>query len=76
VAGERTAEQIQKDIEQARASLATAVDQLAERTSPKRAADRAKHSLQEKARTTQGKIVMAAGGALVALIVIRRIAKH
>jgi len=30
----RTADDIQRDIEQARASLAVAVDQLAERTSP------------------------------------------
>jgi hypothetical protein len=76
VAAERTADEIQKDIERARASLATAVDQLAERTSPKRAADRVRHSLQEKAQTPAGKLVLAAGGALLALLVIRKIAKH
>jgi hypothetical protein len=76
VAGDRTAEQIQKDIERARVSLASAVDQLAERTSPKRAVDRVRRSLQEKAQTTQGKLVIAAGGALLALVVIRRIAKR
>jgi hypothetical protein len=76
VAGERTAEQIQKDIEQARVSLASAVDQLAERTSPKRVADRVRRSVQEKAQTTQGRIVIAVGGTLIALVVLRRIAKR
>jgi Protein of unknown function (DUF3618) len=76
VAGERTADEIQRDIEQARASLATAVDQLAERTSPKRIADNAKQSLREKAQTPQGQAVIAGVGVLVVFVVVRRFRKR
>jgi hypothetical protein len=72
---ERSADEIQRDIEQARASLATAVDQLAERTSPKRLANEAKQSLVAKAQTPQGKAVLGGAGLLVALLIIRRIRK-
>jgi proteasome assembly chaperone (PAC2) family protein len=76
VAGERTADEIQRDIEQARASLAVAVDQLAYRTNPKRLADNAKQSLVEKAQTPQGRAVIGAAGLLVAIVIIRKIAKR
>jgi hypothetical protein len=73
---ERSADEIQRDIEQARASLVNAVDQLAVRTDPKRLANEAKQSLVQKARTPQGKAVIGGAGLLVALLVIRRIRKH
>ncbi|MCU1657362.1 MAG: uncharacterized protein JWO57_2018 [Pseudonocardiales bacterium] len=76
MAGERTADEIQRDIEQARASLAVAVDQLAYRTNPKRLADNAKQSLVEKAQTPQGRAVIGAAGLLVAIVIIRKIAKR
>ncbi|MGI8759859.1 MAG: DUF3618 domain-containing protein [Jatrophihabitantaceae bacterium] len=76
MAGERSADEIQRDIEQARASLAVAVDQLAYRTNPKRVADNLKQSLKDKAQTPQGKAVLGGAGALLALLLIRRIAKH
>jgi hypothetical protein len=76
VAGERSADQIQRDIEDARESLAAAVDQLAYRTSPKRAAENAKQALKDKAQTPQGKAVIAGAGALLVILVIRRIVKH
>jgi hypothetical protein len=76
VAAERSADEIQHDIEQARASLAVAVDQLAHRTSPKRVADNAKQSLVAKAKTPQGMAVIGGTGALVVFLVIRRIRKH
>jgi proteasome assembly chaperone (PAC2) family protein len=76
VAGERTADEIQRDIEQARASLAVAVDQLAYRTNPKRLADNAKQSLVEKAQTPQGRAVIGTAGLLVAIVIIRKIAKR
>ncbi len=69
----RTAEDIQRDIEQARVSLAEAVDQLAERTSPKRLVDDTRHKLVAKARTPAGMAVIGGAGALVALLVIRRV---
>lgn len=76
VAGERSAEEIQRDIENARTSLAVSVDQLVLRTSPKRIADDAKQWLKDKAQTPQGKAVIGGTGVLVAILVIRRIAKR
>jgi hypothetical protein len=76
VPGDRTADEIQSDIESARASLADAVDQLTYRTNPKRVADGAKEALLARARTPQGKAVMAGVGALFALAVVRRLANR
>ncbi len=68
---ERTAADVQREIEQARASLAATVDQLADRTSPKRIASNAKQSLVARAQTPQGKAVIAAAGALIVIVFIR-----
>jgi hypothetical protein len=76
VAGERSAEDIQRDIEQARASLAVAVDQLADRTSPKRLAGDVKQNLIARAKTPQGQAVLAGAGVLVLFLVVRRVRKH
>jgi hypothetical protein len=76
VAGERSAEEIQRDIEQSRVALASAVDQLAYRGNPKRVVENTKQSLLEKAQSTPGKIVIGSVGGLVVLLIIRRIAKH
>ena len=76
MAANRTADDIQRDIEQARASLAVAVDQLAERPSPKRIANQAKHDVVEKAQSPAGKAVIGGAGVLVVLLVIRRIRKR
>jgi hypothetical protein len=73
---ERTADDIQHDIERARASLAVAVDQLAYRTSPRRLSGEFKSAVKAKINTAQGKAVLAGAGAIVALLVVRRIAKH
>ena len=73
MASDRTPEDIQRDIEQARAQLATAVDQLAERTSPKRIANQTKATLLAKAQTPVGMAVIGGAGLLVALLVVRRI---
>jgi hypothetical protein len=76
VARERSPEEIQRDIEQARASLAVAVDQLAERTNPKRVTNDVKQALAAKARSPQGKAVIAGAGALVLLMIVRRVRRH
>jgi uncharacterized protein DUF3618 len=76
VAGERSADDIQRDIERSRAALATAVDQFAYRTNPKRVAENAKRSLRERAQSTQGRIVIGATGALVVVLIIRRVRKR
>jgi hypothetical protein len=76
VAGERSADDIQRDIERSRAALATTVDQLAYRTNPKRVAENAKRSLRERAQSPQGRIVIGATGALVVVLIIRRVRKR
>jgi hypothetical protein len=76
VAAERSADDIQRDIEQARASLAVSVDRLATRTSPKRVADDVKSKLVAKARSPQGQAVIGVTGVVVVLLVVRRIRKH
>jgi hypothetical protein len=73
---ERNPDDIQRDIEQARAGLAEAVDQLAYRSNPHRLADNAKQTVREKANTLQGRIVIGVTGGLVVLLIIKRIRKH
>jgi osmotically-inducible protein OsmY len=73
---ERSAEEIQRDIERSRAALAEAVDELAYRTNPKRVRDNVKQSIREKAQSPQGRIVIGVAGGVVVLMIIRRIRKH
>ena len=73
MAANRTADDIQHDIEQARVSLAVAVDQLAERTSPKRIVKQTKRILVAKAKTPAGMAVLGGAAAVVALLVTRRV---
>jgi hypothetical protein len=72
---ERTAEQIQRDIERARVSLADAVDQLAYRTNPRRVSESLKATLVAKAQTPQGKAVLGGASLLVVVLVIRRVTR-
>ncbi len=74
--GERSADDIQRDIERSRAALAEAVDDLACRTNPKRVSESVKQSLREKAQTTQGRIVIGVAGGVVALLIIKRFRKR
>jgi hypothetical protein len=76
VAGERRATDIQRDIERARVSLGQAVDQIAYRTNPKRVRDNVLATLKEKAQTPQGKAVIGGAGAVLVLLVIRRVRKR
>ena len=73
---DRTADQIQRDIERARASLAVAVDQITYRTNPKRIVENAKKSLAEQAQTPQGKAVIGGVGAFVVVMIVRKLRKH
>lgn len=76
MAGERSADDIQRDIEKSRAALAAAVDQLVYRGNPKRVVENAKQSLRAKAESREGRIVIGATGGLILIMIIRRIAKH
>ena len=70
---DRTPAQIQAEIEGARVKLASALDQLAEKTSPKRLATQAKDAAIEKATSDQGKKIIAGSvAAVVALVVLAR----
>ena len=73
MAADREANEIQRDIEQARVSLASAVDQIAYRTNPKRVRDNVLATLKEKAQTPQGRAVLGGAGAVVLLLIIRRV---
>lgn len=73
---ERSADDIQRDIEKSRAALASAVDQIAYRGNPKRVVENTKQSIKDKLQTPQGKAAMAAVGGLLVVVVIRRIRKH
>ena len=73
---DRDPDEIKRDIERSRAALADAVDQLAYRTSPKRVANNAKQSLIEKANTPQGRVVIGVSGALLVLLIVKRVRKH
>ena len=70
---ERDADAIQHEIEQARVSLASAVDQLAYRTNPRRVSEGIKRTLVEKAQTPAGKAVIGGTGLLVVLLIVRRV---
>ncbi len=74
MAGERTPADIQHEIEQARVLLASSLDQLAERTSPRRLVAQTKQSLLEQATSPRGKKVIGITVAVVAgLIVLSRV---
>jgi hypothetical protein len=73
---ERDADAIQRDIEQARVTLARAVDQIAYRTNPKRVSESVRETVLAKAQSPAGKAVLAGTGLLVALLIVRRVRKH
>ena len=72
MAGERSADEIQRDIEQARTTLAQSVDQIAVRTSPKRVANTAKQNLLAKVKTPQGQAIIAGTGIVLVVVLVRR----
>ncbi|WP_375478324.1 DUF3618 domain-containing protein [uncultured Jatrophihabitans sp.] len=76
MADERSADEIQRDIERSRVELASAIDQIAYRTNPKRLAENAKRSLRERAQTPQGQAVLAVAGSLLVVLIVRRVRKH
>jgi hypothetical protein len=73
VAGERSADDIQRDIERSRAALAKTVDELTYRTNPKRVADNAKQSAVQKASSPQGRAALGVVGLVLVVLVVRRV---
>ena len=76
MAKERSADEIQRDIEQSRVALAAAVDQLAYRGSPKRVVEQVKRTVKDRAQSPVGRVVIAAAGGVVLVLVIRRVRAH
>jgi hypothetical protein len=70
---ERPPDEIQREIEQARVTLANAVDQIAYRTAPKNVAEQIKQNLKERARTPKGRAVIGAAGVVLVLLIVRRV---
>jgi hypothetical protein len=72
----RSPDEVQAEIERTRHQLANTLDQLVQRTSPKRLADEAKTTVLDTLKTPAGKAVVGAVGAGVALLVALRIRRH
>ena len=69
----RSPDDVQAEIERARHQLSTTLDQLVERTNPKRLADQARTQAVAALQTPVGKAVVGAVGGIVVLLVVRRI---
>ena len=69
----RDAETIQAEIERARDSLAIAVDELTTRANPKRVVEQGRQTLAATLADPKVKYSLMAVGALVALVVVRRL---
>lgn len=69
----RDPETIQREIEQTRDALASTLDQLAERASPKRLVERGREKAVELATSPAGKAALGAVGLMVTLLVVRRV---
>lgn len=69
----RDAETIQSEIERARDSLAMAVDELTTRANPKRLVEQGKRTLRATLQEPKVKYSLIAVGALLAIVVVRRL---
>jgi len=69
----RDAETIQAEIERARDSLATAVDELTTRANPRRVVEEGRKTLLATLQEPKVKNSLIAVGALLAVVVIRRL---
>ena len=76
MAEQRSVADIQREIEQARTTLAGAIDEIAYRVNPQRVRENVVRTLREKARSPQGRAVVAGAGGLVLFLVVRRLRKH
>ena len=69
----RDPKSIEREIETARAALAENLDVLAERANPRRLADAGKQNLQTRLQDPKIKYGLIAVGALVAIVVLRKL---
>lgn len=69
----RDPDTIQREIEQARDALANTLDELSVRADPKKLVDHGKASVHATLDDPKVRMVLIAAGALVALVVVRKI---
>ncbi|MGH3469865.1 MAG: DUF3618 domain-containing protein [Thermocrispum sp.] len=67
---------IERDIEKARDALATTLDQLGTKASPKRLAGNAKTSVQAKLDQPKVKYPLIGAGVLIALLILRKLLRR
>lgn len=72
----RDQEAIERDIEKARDALASTLDQLGTKASPKRLADNAKSSVKSTFDKPQVKYPLMGVGVLVALLILRKLLRR
>lgn len=72
----RDQDAIERDIEKARDALASTLDQLGTKASPKRLADNAKTSVVAKLNEPQVKYPLIGAGVLVALLILRKMLRR
>lgn len=69
----RDPDTIEREIEQARTALASTLDQLGEKASPKRLADSAKISVSAKLEQPKVKYPLIGTAVLIALLLLRKL---
>lgn len=69
----RDPDEIERDIERARDALAATLDELGDRANPSRLADSGKESLASMLENPKVRYAIAGVGALVVLLVVRKI---
>jgi hypothetical protein len=69
----RDAQTIQAEIERARDALAATVDELSNRTNPKRLVDQGKQTVRATLNSPKVKFPLIGIGALVVILVVRRL---
>lgn len=69
----RDPDMIQRDIETARDALAVTLDELGTKADPRRFVDSGKASVRKKLRDPRVRYALIGVGALVAIVVVRRI---
>ena len=69
----RDPDTIEREIEQARTALATTLDQLGEKASPKRLADSAKVSVRSRLEEPKVKYPLIGGAALIVVLLLRKL---